>query len=195
MGVYPMLLDETCYFLAVDFDDDGWQEDAKAFCDTCHRMTVPFALERSRSGEGGHVWFFFEEALPASMARNPGSYLLTETMETRPEIGLDSYDRLFPNQDTMPKGGFGNLIALPFQKHPRESGNSIFLNEQFQPYDDQWQFLASVARIPRARAESLAREAERRGRITGIRFAFSEDDDDLPWAERPTDCWRFAKRH
>ena len=116
MGVYPMLEDETCLFLAVDFDGDTWQADAAAFLETCRRLALPTALERSRSGEGAHIWIFFDEALPARVARNLGSHLLTETMEHRPDIGLRSYDRLFPNQDTMPKGGLGNLIALPLQK-------------------------------------------------------------------------------
>ncbi len=118
MGVYPMLLDETCRFLAVDFDGDEWRSDAKAVLGICNNHSLTGALERSRSGNGGHVWLFFEEATPARLARNLGSFLLTEAMELRPEIGLKSYDRLFPNQDTLPEGGFGNLIALPLQKHP-----------------------------------------------------------------------------
>jgi superfamily II DNA or RNA helicase/very-short-patch-repair endonuclease len=186
MGLYPLLADETCYLLALDLDDDGWQKDAGALWETCQRLAVPVALERSRSGKGGHLCLFFAEAIPASMARNLGSHILTETMEGRPEIGLASYDRLFPNQDTLPKGGFGNLIALPMQKKPRAAGNSIFLDEQFQPYDDQWAFLSSVLKVKRAQAETLARDAERRGRITGVRLAFEEDDDDLPWAAPPS---------
>ena len=186
MGVYPLLADETCYLLAVDLDGEAWQKDAAALRETCQRLTLPVALERSRSGKGGHLWFFFTEAVPASMARNLGSYLLTETMEGRPEIGLASYDRLFPNQDTMPKGGFGNLIALPLQKKARTAGNSIFLDEQFQPYPDQWAYLSSVRKIARVQAESLAREAERRGRILGVRTAFEEEDEDLPWAAPPS---------
>jgi len=186
MGLYPLLSDETCYLLAVDLDGDAWQEDTGALRETCQRLALPVALERSRSGKGGHLWFFFAEAIPASMARNVGSYLLTETMEGRPEIGLASYDRLFPNQDTMPKGGFGNLIALPLQKKPRAVGNSVFLDEQFEPYQDQWAYLSSVRKIVRAQAESLAREAERRGRITGVRTAFEEEDEDLPWAAPPS---------
>src|SRR5204863_8528480 len=119
----------------------------RALAETCSKLAVPFALERSRSGKGGHLWLFFEEAIPAAVARNLGSYLLTETMENRPEVGFASYDRLFPNQDTMPKGGFGNLIALPLQKMPRENGNSMFLDQSFLPYKDQWNFLSSVQRI------------------------------------------------
>ena len=112
MGVYPMFQDETCHFLAADFDQEGWQEDAGACVQTCRRLELPVALERSRSGKGGHLWLFFEAAIPASLARKLGSHILTETMEHQPEIGLGSYDRLFPNQDTLPKGGFGNLIVL-----------------------------------------------------------------------------------
>src|SRR5438034_7732456 len=126
-GVYPMLLDETCLFLAVDFDKRDWLEDSTAFIETCRSMDLSTALERSRSGRGGHVWLFFEEAVPAALARKLGSYLLTEAMEGRPDLGLDSYDRLFPSQDTMPRGGFGNLIALPLTKEPRELGNRVLL--------------------------------------------------------------------
>lgn len=186
MGLYPLLSDETCYLLAVDLDGDAWREDAGALRETCQRLALPVALERSRSGKGGHLWLFFAEALPASIARNVGSYLLTETMEGRPEIGLSSYDRLFPNQDTLPKGGFGNLIALPLQKKPRAAGNSVFLDEHFQPHQDQWAFLSSVRKIMRSQAESLAREAERRGRITGVRLALGDEDEDLPWAAPPS---------
>ncbi|HYZ75545.1 MAG TPA: hypothetical protein VE641_20870 [Chthoniobacterales bacterium] len=99
MGVYPMLLDETCYFLAIDFDRESWQDDAAAFLETYSRLDLPAALERSRSGNGGHVWIFFERAIPAHLARKLGSYLLTETMDRRPDLGFDSYDRLFPNPD------------------------------------------------------------------------------------------------
>ena len=186
MGLYPLLTDETCYLLAVDLDGDAWQADIGALRETCGRLALPTALERSRSGKGGHLWLFFAEAIPANMARNVGSYLLTETMEGRPEIGLSSYDRLFPNQDTLPKGGFGNLIALPLQKKPRSAGNSVFLDEEVEPYQDQWAFLSTVRKIPRAQAEALAREAERRGRITGVRSAFEEEDEDLPWTSPPS---------
>jgi hypothetical protein len=109
VGIYPLLQDETCFFLAVDFDKASWREDAAAFCETCRRLNLPAALERSRSGQGAHVWFFFEQAIPAALARRLGSHVLTETMEGRPDIGLDSYDRLFPNQDTLPHGGFLDL--------------------------------------------------------------------------------------
>ena len=186
MGLYPMLQDETCYFLAADFDQEHLQEDSGAFLETCRRLDLPAALERSRSGNGGHVWFFFEEAISASLARKLGSHVLTETMEHRPEIGLGSYDRLFPNQDTLPKGGFGNLIALPLQKQARQRGNTLFLDEQFKPHPDQWSFLASVRKISRFRAEALVRDAESKGRIIGVRAAMTDEDDDVPWTAPPS---------
>ena len=186
MGVYAMLQDETCFFLAADFDDEDWQPDAAAFLETCRRIEVPAVLERSRSGNGGHVWFFFDEAIPASLARKLGSHILTETMERRPEIGLHSYDRLFPNQDTLPKGGFGNLIALPLQKQVRARGNTEFLDDKFNPHADQWAFLASVRPVSRARVEALVREAESKGRIIGVRVAIMEEDDDSPWIAPPS---------
>jgi hypothetical protein len=91
-----MLLDETFFFLAVDFDKSGWLEDSTAFVETCGRMGLSAALERSRSGRGVHAWLFFEEAEPATLARKLGSHILTETMERRPDLGFDSYDRFFP---------------------------------------------------------------------------------------------------
>lgn len=138
MGIYPMLPDETCWFQAADFDKATWLVDARAFLETCEAYRVPAALERSRSGNGGHCWFFFSEPIPAALARKMGAFLLTQTMERRPEIGLDSYDRFFPSQDTFPKGGLGNLIARPLQKKPRENGNSVFLAENGSPHPDQW---------------------------------------------------------
>ena len=186
MGVYAMLQDETCFFLAVDFDGEEWRRDVTAFLETCRRLEVPAILERSRSGNGGHVWFFFEEAIPASLARKLGSNILTETMEDRPEIGLRSYDRLFPNQDTLPKGGFGNLIALPLQKLARQRGNTVFLDERFEPHGDQWAFLASVRRMSRARVEALVRDAEAKNRIIGVRTVMADEEDDTPWTAPPS---------
>ncbi len=189
-GVYPMLLDETCFFLAVDFDKTGWREDAIAFLETCHRLNLSAALERSRSGRGGHVWLFFDEAVPAALARKLGSHVLTETMEQRPDVGLDSYDRFFPNQDTLPHGGFGNLIALPLQKRPREQGNSVFLDNQLSPYPDQWAFLSTVRKIGRSRVEDIVREAERRGRGLGVSFPPADDEERAPWTAPPSRRWK-----
>lgn len=180
-----MLLDETCFFLAADFDGEQWQDDAGAFIETCHDLSIPGALERSRSGDGAHVWLFFEEAIPACLARKLGSYILTETMEKRPELGLRSYDRFFPNQDTLPSGGFGNLIALPLQKQARLRGNTVFLDDKFHPHSDQWTFLASLQRISRANAEALVRNAESKSGVIGVRAVITEDDD-APWSAPPS---------
>jgi hypothetical protein len=122
MGVYAMLDDETCWFLAVDFDKSTWAEDVRAFVDTARRLGLPAVVERSRSGNGAHVWFFFSAPVAASTARKMGCHLVTETMARRHELSMDSYDRLFPSQDTMPRGGFGNLIALPLQHGPARTG-------------------------------------------------------------------------
>jgi superfamily II DNA or RNA helicase len=181
-----MLQDETCFFLAADFDKDEWREDTAVFVETCRHMNLPCALERSRSGRGAHVWFFFDEAVSAALARKLGSLILTETMERRPDVGLDSYDRFFPNQDTLPQGGFGNLIALPLQKQPREGGNSVFLDDQFNPHPDQWAFLASVEKIGRSRVEELASDAERRGHVVGVRLPITDEDEPEPWTTTPS---------
>ncbi len=187
VGVYPMLPDETCWFLAVDFDRKTWQEDARAFLATCHKMAIPAALERSRSGKGGHVWLFFQSPLPASLARKLGCVILTRTLEERHQLGLDSYDRLFPNQDTLPKGGFGNLIALPLQWGPRETGNSVFLNPDGDPYPDQWVFLSGLDRLPGETVETLVGEASRAGEIISVRqIPTDEQLDEDPRPELPS---------
>jgi superfamily II DNA or RNA helicase/very-short-patch-repair endonuclease len=186
MGVYPLLRDETCFFLAIDLDKQNWREDARAVMETCRRLGLPAALERSRSGNGSHLWLFFEEAIPATLARKLGAHLLTETMDHQPDIGLDSYDRFFPNQDTLPHGGFGNLIALPLQKAARERGNTIFLDDDFEPHADQWALLSAMRRIDRSAAEAVVSRAERTGRIIGVRLAPMDDDNDRPWAAPPS---------
>lgn len=187
IGVYPMLLDETCFFLAADFDKTTWQDDVGAFLETCRQMNLPAALERSRSGRGGHIWFFFNEAVPATLARKFGAHILTETMERRPDIGLDSYDRFFPNQDTLPPGGFGNLIALPLQKRPRESGNGVFLDERMTPYLDQWEFLSSIHKISRGEVEEVVRRAEAKGKVIGVRLVPEGDEEEAtPWMAPPS---------
>ena len=186
VGIYPLLQDETCWLLAVDFDKKAWQEDTASFLAACSELSVPAVLERSRSGKGGHVWIFFERAIPASTARTLGCAILTRTMESRHQLGLDSYDRLFPNQDTMPKGGFGNLIALPLQKLPRANNNSVFVDAEFRPYPDQWKFLASVKRMSADAVEAVVLEARSHGDLLGVRINSAEDEDVDPWALPPS---------
>jgi len=185
-GVYPMLQDETCWFLAVDFDKETWQSDIIAFSRTCRNFGVPVCNERSRSGNGGHAWLFFSEPVPASDARRLGTSLITLTMEAHPELGFASYDRLFPSQDTMPKGGLGNLIALPLQFNPRQRGNSVFVDDRFAPIVDQWGFLSSVARISTKRLNSLLSEMPLHGSAIGLPFPEDNEAVKTPWALSPS---------
>jgi superfamily II DNA or RNA helicase len=187
IGVYPLLPDETCWFLAVDFDKKAWQEDATVFLKTCGEMGVPKALERSRSGKGAHIWMFFDRPVQASLARKFGCAILTRSMERRHQIGLDSYDRFFPSQDTMPKGGFGNLIALPLQRLPREKGNSVFLNREFEAYPDQWLFLSTIERIQLEKVDTIVREASRNGSVLGVRISLADEGiEEDPWTLPPS---------
>ena len=185
VGVYPLLPDDTCRFLAADFDKRTWRRDADAFLAACRSKRVPAVLERSRSGNGAHVWIFFAEPVPAALARRLGAHLLTETMERNPDIGFESYDRFFPSQDTLPAGGFGNLIALPLEHGPRESGNSLFLDEGFEPWPDQWAFLSSLRRLSLAEASEITDEAGRQGRVVGLRLPI-DDEDEEPWTAPPS---------
>ena len=158
IGCYPLLRDNSCWFLACDFDKHGWVLDSLAFLDVCKRFVVPAYLERSRSGRGGHVWIFFAAPVSAVSARQLGMRLLRETMNLRADIDLASYDRLFPNQDFVPRGGFGNLIALPLQKKSRNEGNSEFIDPddpELRSYRDQWAFLSGVERLSAAQLEDL----------------------------------------
>jgi hypothetical protein len=190
MGVYPMLPDETCWFLAVDFDKSTWKEDVRAFAETARRMGIPPLVERSRSGNGAHVWFFFSEPVPAVTARKMGCHLITMTMASRHELSMESYDRFFPSQDTMPRGGFGNLIALPLQYGPRQEGNSVFLDEGLTAYpdDEQWCVLASVRRVAAATVEQIAADATSAGTVVGMRIAETsdEEEDAAPWLRPPS---------
>jgi superfamily II DNA or RNA helicase len=187
IGVYPLLPDETCWFLAVDFDKKSWQEDVAVFLKTCGEMGIPAELERSRSGKGGHVWMFFNRPISASLARKFGCAILTRSMERRHQIGLDSYDRFFPSQDTIPKGGFGNLIALPLQRGPAEEGNSVFVNGTFEPYLDQWMFLSAIERIQLEKVEAIVQEASRNGAIVGVRISLADEGvEEDPWTLPPS---------
>jgi hypothetical protein len=170
MGVYPLLADNTCSFLAADFDEGEWRRDAFAFRESCERHEIPVAIERSRSGNGARAWLFFDEPIPAALARRLGAFLITDTMERVPDIGFGSYDRFFPSQDSMPAGGFGNLIALPLQGLARSCGNSEFIDESCSPYPDQWAFLSAIGPMPRAKVERLVEEASASGKILGVRI-------------------------
>jgi len=155
-GVYPLIEGDRCCFLACDFDKGSWALDALAFLEVCNDVGVPACLERSRSGNGAHVWVFFEEPIEAAVARRLGTGLLRETMALRAEVDLTSYDRLFPSQDFVPQRGFGNLIALPLQATCRKQGNAVFLDPaKLEPWPDQWAFLAAVRRLSAGDAKSI----------------------------------------
>jgi len=146
-GLYPLLNDNTCHLLAIDFDKDDWQEAVKATSSACEQLNIPHAIEISRSGNGAHLWVFFSTPVIAKEARQLGFSLLDKAMEIYPNLTFESYDRLFPNQDLMPEGGFGNLIALPLQYQPRQQGNSVFVDRNLQPVKDQWGFLSQVKTV------------------------------------------------
>lgn len=183
-GVYPLLTDDKCYFLAIDFDDADWREDARAVLQTCLLNNLPAALEISRSGEGAHLWLFFANATPARDVRRLGSALISATCARTRQLKLSSYDRLFPNQDTLPKGGFGNLIALPLQKNPRELGRSVFVDENLQPLPDQWAFLESIKPFPQERLEAALTKLVGDRHPLDIAYAEVPDENaDTPWIQ------------
>ncbi len=183
IGTYALLSDETCWFLAADFDGDHWQEDATAFARTAKFNGIHASLEISRSGDGAHVWIFFTQPMLAATARRLGSALITLTCDNERLLHLKSYDRLFPNQDTMPKGGFGNLIALPLQKTPRENGCSVFVDDLLQPYQDQWDYLAHVQRVDLKSAERVIQSVNMDGGVLGVKFVSIDEGVEDPWTK------------
>lgn len=170
----------------MDFDKGSWQEDVNAFRETSRSLGIPVAVDRSRSGNGGHAWFFFTEQVKAATARTFGCYLITETMSRRHQLSMESYDRLFPSQDTMPRGGFGNLIALPLQAEPRKAGNSVFIDDEFVPYQDQWAYLASLQRLAPQEVQTIADKAVRQGKVVGLRLPSDDEEEQVPWELPPS---------
>lgn len=160
IGIYPLLENNTTHILAADFDKEDWFESVKAYTKACDTLNIPHIIEKSRSGNGGHVWIFFAEPVEASQARRLGNSLLSKAMEMYPSLSFTCFDRLFPNQDVMPEGGFGNLIALPLQSVPRKQGNSVFIDETGTPFKDQWSKLASVKRVTKEEANNYLDKLE-----------------------------------
>ncbi len=191
VGIYPLLEDDGCHFLAVDFDDEEWREDALSFMQSCDELGVPAALEISRSGQGAHVWIFFLEKVAARDARRLGTAIISQTCARTRQLKLTSYDRLFPNQDSMPKGGFGNLIALPLQKRPREQGWSVFVDAELRPYPDQWAFLAAIQPMAPLDVEPTILRAS--GGVHPLDVSFVDDEDlATPWKRESPAAKRLA---
>jgi superfamily II DNA or RNA helicase len=191
VGVYPLQEDDTCHFLAADFDEADWRDDVRAFMQSCEDLGVPAALEISRSGKGAHVWVFFASRVPARDARRLGTAIISHTCSRTRQLKLESYDRLFPNQDTMPKGGFGNLIALPLQKRPRASACSVFVDANLRPYPDQWAFLASIQPMAVQDIEPTILRAT--GGVHPLDVTFIDEEDlTTPWKRETTSVKKLA---
>ena len=182
VGLYPILPDDTCYFLAIDFDDGDWKDNVSEVRNICASWNIPCAVERSRSGEGAHLWIFFTEPISCSAARKLGTALITAAMENSGKLKLDSYDRMFPNQDTLPKGGFGNLIALPLQGQARKKNNSSFVDEDFVAYEDQWTYLSQMQKLSAIEVENLI---HMHSRGDGLGVLCTDADETKPWEKHP----------
>ena len=183
MGAYPMTSDNRCWFLAVDFDGNDWRDSVRHFRDVCDAAGLPCYVEISRGGNGAHAWLFFDGSVAAADARKMGVILLSRAMAAHPEIGFASYDRLFPNQDILPRGGFGNLIALPLQQHARAHGNTLFVDGDFTPYADQWHVLANARKITPDELE----------RFLSANTAVLTEAETEPWLIPPNDDFAHMK--
>ena len=181
IGAYAIFTDNTCNFLCADFDDKsceyGYQKDVLAYVGVCKDWDVPCSIERSRSGNGAHAWIFFEQPLPASKARRLGNAILTEATERYGRMTFKSYDRFFPNQDRLPEGGFGNLVALPLQGKARKEGNSVFVDEDFMAYGDQWNYLLEIKRISEATVDAILTKHETASELGEL----STTSESKPW--------------
>ncbi|MCL1973146.1 MAG: DEAD/DEAH box helicase [Endomicrobia bacterium] len=155
IGIYPLLEDDSANFLAIDFDGEHYKTEINHFCEICKKLFLPAYIEISRSGLGTHIWFFFTNPIPAQLARKLGTFLLSRTMEEYPRLKFSSYDRMFPAQDFLPKGGLGNLIALPLQNKPRKNGFAVFVDDSFIPFEDQWLFLSNIKKISSNEIENI----------------------------------------
>ena len=187
LGVYPILQGDTAWFVAADFDGSSWKEDAKAYLASCKQLGISAYAEISRSGEGCHIWTFFGSRIAASKARQLASAAITRACARHRTLSFASYDRLFPSQDTLPKGGFGNLIALPLQRKARDREASVFVDDSWRPHADQWAFLACVDRMRESAVDVALARAAREDGVLGVRsVSFGDDGVHDPWALPPS---------
>lgn len=185
LGIYPLLQDETCHFLAIDFDEENWRTDVQMVSSACRDNGIPCSIEISRSGNGAHLWIFFSESIEAAKARSFGSVILTMAMKQHARLSFHSYDRMFPNQDTMPKGGFGNLIALPLQVAAARNGGSLFVDERMKPYADQWVYLSGIERLAEEYVDELL--AKLHTAPLGTLRSEDEEQNNKPWQRQQTE--------
>ena len=188
VGLYPLMEGDVCRFLAFDFDShtgssDAWKKDAAVVRKICAAFSVPVSLEISRSGKGAHLWIFFSEAVAAKRARNFGALILQAAMNERHSLPFESFDRMFPNQDTIPKGGYGNLIALPLQGQAVKNKCSVFVDEDFIPFDDQWAYLSSVKTLSEKAVQARCTE------IVKTVPDFLPNDFDIGGINKPDDLY------
>lgn len=183
LGIYPLLKDDTCRFLAIDFDEEQWRSDVQMVAASCLKHGISCSIEISRSGNGAHLWIFFSEAINAGKARTLGTSILTLAMRDNARLSFKSYDRMFPNQDTMPKGGFGNLIALPLQVAAARHGGSLFVDEQLRPFPDQWVYLSGIQKLSNAQVSDILSKLH----TTPLGALRQVDDENVitPWQRVP----------
>lgn len=181
IGIYPMLKDETTNFVVIDFDDENWQQDVTTIRQACKTLDISVYVERSRSGNGAHCWFFFSEPAQVKLARRFASSVISYSMNQNHKIKFSSYDRLLPNQDNMPDGGFGNLIALPLQGFARKNDNSLFIDETFKPYEDQWQFLSNIKKIS---YDDISAYMSKLRSYDGVGYLGLDETEEKPWQQK-----------
>ena len=191
IGIYPLLPDDTCRFLVFDFDDHEaspgtvWQEDVDALRQICSQNSVPCYVERSRSGSGAHVWLFFDAPISAELARKFGSALLTKGAESVNLKDFKTYDRMLPAQEHLPDGGLGNLIALPLQGQALQQGNSAFVDESWDAYPNQWEYLKSVQKISKTFIEEKSALWSTDGELGTLAKTEDIEDTEKPWKKLP----------
>ena len=192
IGIYPLLPDDTCRFLVFDFDDHeaspgtAWQEDVDALRKICSQNAVPCYVERSRSGSGAHAWLFFDAPIPAELARRFGSALLTKGAESVNLKDFKTYDRMLPAQEHLPEGGLGNLIALPLQGQALRQSNSAFVDENWNAYPNQWEYIKSVQKIGKAFVEEKAALWGAGGSLGTLSKTEDMEEAEKPWKKSPT---------